>query len=254
MTTEREHCTPTDLEEAAASSLHLEKHAGSGVYVGAAVLGGIDGIVTTFAVVSGVEGASLSSSIVLVLGLANLIADGFSMALGNYLGSKSESDYYHRERAREVWEVENLPEVEREEIREIYARKKFEGKLLDDIVNHITSDKELWVETMMREELDLSNENKSAALVGLSTFLAFLAFGFVPLIAYVFAAFSGLATDGLFAYCVCLTALALFLVGALKSRFTLRSWMACGLESLLIGGLAGSLSYVVGYLLRGLAH
>ncbi len=115
----------TSLEE---PTIHdIEK----GRYIGDMVYGGIDGIVTTFAVVSGVAGAALSTGIVLILGFANLFADGLSMAVGNYLGTKSEVDYKRRERYREEWEIENLPDEERTEIRQIYKRKGFTGELLE---------------------------------------------------------------------------------------------------------------------------
>jgi hypothetical protein len=104
----------------------MERHGGaSHQYIGDMVYGGLDGIVTTFAVVSGVAGAELGSGIVLILGLANLFADGLSMATGAYLSSKSEREYYEREREREGWEVEHFPEGERAELLEIYRAKVF---------------------------------------------------------------------------------------------------------------------------------
>src|SRR5512138_637445 len=103
-----------------------EKHGGaSSQYIGDMVYGGLDGIVTTFAVVSGVAGADLGANIVLILGLANLFADGFSMATGAFLSSKSEQEYYDRERRREAWEVEHFPEAEKAELREIYIERGY---------------------------------------------------------------------------------------------------------------------------------
>ena len=98
------------------------------------VYGGIDGSITTFAVVAGAEGAGLSSAIVIIMGFANLIADGFAMSIGSYLSSKSERDIYNRHKATEYWEVDNIPEAEREEIREIYKNYGFEGEMLEKIV------------------------------------------------------------------------------------------------------------------------
>lgn len=86
-----------------------EEHGGaSHQYIGDMVYGGLDGIVTTFAVVSGVAGANLGSGVILILGMANLLADGLSMATGAYLSLKSELEYYQREREREAWEVANF--------------------------------------------------------------------------------------------------------------------------------------------------
>ncbi len=116
------------------------------------VYGGIDGAITTFAIVAGVVGAELSTRVILILGAANIIADGFSMAASNYSGTKAELDDYQRHRAYEERQVERIPESERLEIREIFRAKGFEGDDLDRVVDVITSDKDRWVETMMVEE------------------------------------------------------------------------------------------------------
>ena len=115
------------------------------------VYGATDGAVTTFAVVAGVVGASLSPSIVLILGFANLLADGFSMAVGNYLATKAQREYIEKARKREEWEIDNLVEQEKQEIRDIYTKKGFKAELLDEIVKVITSRRKVWFDTMMRE-------------------------------------------------------------------------------------------------------
>src|SRR5215216_7794999 len=119
------------------------------------VYGATDGAVTTFAVVAGVIGALLSPSIVLILGFANLFADGFSMAIGNYLGTKAQAEYIDKQRKREEWEIDNLVEQEKQEIRDIYKNKGFREELLKEIVRVITSKRKIWVDTMMREKLEL---------------------------------------------------------------------------------------------------
>ncbi|MFN3691542.1 MAG: VIT1/CCC1 transporter family protein, partial [Fervidobacterium sp.] len=123
-----------------------------GKYIGQAVYGASDGIVTTFAAISGVAGANLSPTIALIVGLANLFADGLSMAIGDYLSEKSERDYIKAEKEREMWEIENLPEAERHEIYEIYKQKGLSGQKLESLVDAITSNKSIWVETMLHEE------------------------------------------------------------------------------------------------------
>ena len=100
--------------------------------IGDLVYGATDGAVTTFAVVAGVVGAALSPSIILILGFSNLFADGFSMAVGNYLGSKSQKEYIEKERRREEWEIDNLVEQEKQEIKDIYTKKGFTAELLDE--------------------------------------------------------------------------------------------------------------------------
>ena len=145
------------------------------------VYGGIDGAVTTFAIVAGVVGADLSARVVLILGAANLLADGFSMAAGNYSGTKAEHDQIDHLRSIELRHIEEAPEGEREELRQIFALKGFEGQTLDRIVEVISSDRERWVKTMLTEEYGLPLEARSAGWAAASTFSAFVICGAVPL-------------------------------------------------------------------------
>lgn len=244
---------------AASESLHdqarkgFEMHRTSGDYIGDFVLGGTDGIITTFAVVAGVIGAGLSSGVIIILGMANLLADGFSMAVGNYLGSRSEQRYFKSERERESWEIDNIPEREVQEIKDIYSAKGFEGDLLEKIVEHITSNKELWLDTMMREELGIIEDKHQPWKVAAVTFVAFIVFGSIPVLVYVFGHLLSVPADmALFKICIVATGVALFLVGALRSRFTFEHWMVGGLEILTVGGAAGALSYLTGALLKSL--
>lgn len=124
-------------------------------YIRDFIYGGIDGAVTTFAVVSGVSGAELSPSIVLILGFANLAADGFSMAASNFLGTRAEQDDYRRLEKIEYRHIELVPEGEREEVRQIYREKGFKGEELEKTTDLITSDKDRWVKTMLTEEYGL---------------------------------------------------------------------------------------------------
>ena len=106
----------------------------------------VNGSVTTFAVVAGVIGAELSPSIILILGFANLFADGFSMTLGNYLANKTRIEYIEKRRRTEEWEIENLSEQEKQEIRDIYTEKGFKDELLETIVNVITARRRVWID------------------------------------------------------------------------------------------------------------
>ena len=225
----------------------------SGAYIGEAVYGALDGIVTTFAVVAGVEGARLPSGIVLILGFANLIGDGLSMGVGSYLSTKSRREYEQSERERERWEIDNYPEGEKEEIREIYERKGFAGKDLDRAVEIITSDKKIWVETMMQEELGIIEESGHPFFNGLSTFVSFLVAGFIPLLFFVMALAIPSLGQYTFSMSVFLTGLTLFVVGSLRVLVTQARWWRSGLEMLIVGGAAALGAYLVGYMLRGLA-
>lgn len=224
-----------------------------GQYIGDVVYGAIDGIVTTFAVVSGVAGAQLSAGIVLILGFANLFADGLSMAVGNYLGTKSEAEYKQRERYREEWEVEHMPEDEREEIRQIYSRKGFTGKLLDQLVGVITKDKKLWVDTMLLEELHIIPEQASPLRAGFFTFASFVLAGFLPLLPYVLAYAVPFIDEHSYVISVTLTFVTIFVVGSMRVYVTGKRWWTSGLEMLLVGGATAVVAYCIGYLLKGLA-
>jgi len=238
-------------KKAIASSVHKhhadETHGGGGKYLGDFVYGSIDGIVTTFAVVSGVTGASLSVNIILILGFANLIADGLSMAVGNFLSIKAGREFVEKERKREEWEIENYPKGEIEEIREIFKKKGFSGKALESAVKIITSNKKIWIDTMMKEELELISDNKSAVKGALATYAAFVSLGLIPLLAYILSYFIPFFNQNTFLIAIVATLLTLFLVGVLKIYITKLSWLRSGMETMLIGGLAATASYGIGY-------
>jgi len=229
-----------------------EHHETSGSYVGDFVYGAIDGSVTTFAVVSGVVGAALSSNIVIILGLANLLADGFSMAVGNYLSSKSGREFVQRERKREEWEIENYPEGEVEEIRQIFRKKGFKGKDLEKAVKVITSNKKVWVDTMMADELKLLEDRTSPVKKGAVTFVSFVSIGTIPLVPYFLSFFSDVVRQNVYLLSVVMTFTAFFLIGSAKVYVTRKNWFKSGLETLLVGGAAAIIAYFIGYLLRGL--
>ncbi len=215
------------------------------------IYGGIDGAVTTFAIVSGVVGANLSTSIILVLGAANIVADGFSMAASNYTGTKSELEEYDRLRAHEEYQMVHDPVGETEEIREIYRAKGFEGDDLERAVDIITSDKERWVTTMLTEEYGLPLSERSPLTAAGGTFVAFLMCGLVPLLPF------GLVPALLeqaeaFLWSAFLTGIIFFIIGSVKSRWSVVSWWRSGLETLVIGLVAAGMAYVIGYWLRGL--
>lgn len=218
-------------------------------YLSEFVYGGIDGSVTTFAVVAGAAGASLDSAIVIILGFANLIADGFSMSVGSYLSTKSEKEAYNKHKKIEYWEVDNIPEKERQEIREIYQQKGFEGELLEKVVNKITEDKDRWVDVMMKEELEMTPESKSPLGMGLVTFISFLIMGFIPLLIYVVDYFNSRDLNLFLISCI-LTSGCFLGIGYLKSIVNHTSKLRSILETLLLGGAAAVLSYFVGSILE----
>ena len=210
------------------------------------IYGGIDGVITTFAIVAGVVGADLSATVVLLLGFANLLADGFAMDAGNYSGTKAERDNYDRLLGIERTHIALVPEGEREEIRQIYAAKGFSHGDLERIVTVICSDPALWARTMAVEEHGLSPTPRSPALAALSTFVAFITCGLVPLVTY-------LSPGGL-AFCIAATCATFFAVGAVKSRWSLAAWWRSGFEIFVIGLSAAAVAFAVGFGLRMLLH
>src|SRR5262245_6494160 len=149
------------------------------------IYGGIDGSITTFAVVTGVAGAQLSTWVILALGFANLFADGFSMAASNFLGTKAEHDDWHRLERIENRHIDVAPEGEREEVRQIFELKGFKGVDLERVVDLMTANRERWVQTMLTHEYGLPHEVRSPWIAAICTFTAFLACGLVPLFPYV---------------------------------------------------------------------
>jgi VIT1/CCC1 family predicted Fe2+/Mn2+ transporter len=220
-------------------------------YLSDFIYGAIDGAVTTFAVVAGVEGASLDESVVIILGAANLIADGFSMAVSNFLGSRAERQQRERARREERRHIRLVPEGEREEIRQIFASKGFEGEDLDRVVDVISSDPEIWTDTMMSEELGYGSTEPNEFRAALSTLVAFLTIGFLPLLVFVYDFAAPGDVEDPFVWSAVMTAIAFFVVGGMKSRFVDQVWWRSALETLAVGSLAAVLAYVAGVLLAG---
>jgi len=221
-------------------------------YIGNMVYGGLDGIVTTFAVVSGVAGAQLGSRVVLIMGLANLLADGFSMAVGSYLSAKSQREYYEREEAREAWEVEHFPEGERAELLEIYRGQGYSEQDAQQLVAIQSRVPERWVKAMMIDELGLMNDERKPLVSALATFLAFGVAGSIPLGAYLAGLITSIVPGTAFQTSLGLSAVALFALGAAKVFITERNFLKSGTEMLVVGGLAAGVAYVVGTLLKGI--
>ncbi|OGZ97029.1 MAG: hypothetical protein A3J10_01635 [Candidatus Sungbacteria bacterium RIFCSPLOWO2_02_FULL_54_10] len=225
-----------------------EKHVRIGRHIKDVVYAANDGIVTTFAVVAATVGGSLSPLTILVVGIANLFADGFSMASGDYLGSKSENDFYAKEEAEEYREVRERPDDEREEIRDILAHKGYRGADLGEMERLVTANKTMWVDLMMHDELGMQKPGGESPLASAAlTFGSFVAAGSIPLLPYIF-----MGAEAPFSIAIASTATALFIIGALRSVFSGRSWIVSGLEMLLVGGSAAALSYGIGAVLAAI--
>lgn len=224
--------------------LRLDPHR-RGAGISDVILGGQDGLVNVLGVILGVAAATHSTRIVLVAGLAAAMAESVSMAAVAYTATTADADVYESERAREMRHIEAVPHLEKEEIREIYKKKGFEGELLEKVVDTITSNKDVWVAVMMAEEHNLVKVDKkralrSAIIVGTSAIVGSL----VPLVPFL-----ALPVASAMVASVVIAAATLFLVGAYKAHVTTGSWLKSGLELSAIGMAAAAVGYLVGALL-----
>ncbi|WP_394842352.1 VIT1/CCC1 transporter family protein [Pendulispora brunnea] len=206
------------------------------------ILGGQDGLVNVLGVILGVAAATGSTRMVLVAGLATACAESVSMAAVGYTSTTAEGDHFKSERAREYRHIVAVPQLERAEIREIYERKGFSGALLEQIVETITKDKDVWVAVMMAEEhrlvdVDRRSSARAAGVIGLAALVGSL----LPLAPFLF--FSARAGAWV---AVLLGALSLFAVGAYKARATIGHPLRSGFELALIGTVSALVGYVIG--------
>ncbi|MCR8550383.1 VIT1/CCC1 transporter family protein [Salipiger sp. P9] len=206
------------------------------------VYGAIDGSVTTFAIVAGVAGAGLSPFVILALGFANVLADGFSMAAGNYSGTKAELDDLNRLRRLETARLARDPEGTRAELRGILAAKGLSDGILDRAADEIAGDPPQALALILDGSYGLSSVDPHPMKAALATFAAFLVAGMVPLLPFL------LSFPSAFEVATLLTLTTFFAIGAYKSRWSLSPWWRSGLETLLIGGVAAGIAYAVGSL------
>lgn len=239
---------PMVLPEHGHSRAEIEKRlaapAGRG-HLRDAVYGGIDGAVTTFAIVAGVAGAGLSPFVIVALGLANVLADGFSMAAGNYSGTKAELDDARRLRAVEERHIDLHPEGELRELKVILARKGLSGQTLEDAARQIAAKRETWIAAMLEGEYGLAPVEPDPMRAAMVTFGAFMVAGMVPLMPFL------LGLPEAFTLSSVLTMTCFFGIGAAKSVWSLSPWWRSGLETLGIGGAAAGLAYLVGSFFGG---
>jgi len=223
---------------------HFEEHSKTGALFKEFILGGQDGLVNVLGVILGIAIATLDIKLVIIAGLAAAFAESFSMAAVAYTSAKAEEDFYKSQEEREKYEIETLPKQEAKEIYDIYYQKGFRGKLLDNIVNHITKDKKRWLDIMMKEELGLTDTFvhpiKSAAIVGLAaivgSIIPLLAFFFFPIKTAIYASLA-------------ISAIALFITGAIEGKMTLGHWVKKGGQLVIIGLAAAGIGFLIGMIL-----
>ena len=221
-------------------------------YLGEFVYGGIDGSVTTFAVVAGSAGANLDISVILILGLANLLADGFAMSVGAYLSTKSEQENVQKHERLLHQRILTNPEGEKKLLKGIFSRKGFTGATLENMLKVVTANKDQWVDTIMKEELALFPEKKSPITIGAVTYLSFILVGLIPLLSYFFGWSSSTSPNNLFLISCVLTSVGFSIIGILKAYVTETSYLKGVMETIGLGGAAAGLSYFVGDILEKL--
>jgi VIT1/CCC1 family predicted Fe2+/Mn2+ transporter len=240
-----------DLE----AHLHNEHHRTAfSTYLREIVYGGNDGIITTFAVVAGFAGAqkdpftpAIPVFTVLLFGMANLLADGLSMSMGSYLSLRADQDVYGSEKRKEQQEIAEGPDSEKAETVEILMRKNFSHRDAKTIAGLYAKNKPYWTEFMMNDELEMPNpENEKPLLVALATFAAFVSFGVIPLLPYIF----GIQAQFVHSVSLACTALALLLLGLLRAGVTKKRPLRGIAETIIIGGIAASAAYLVGTFFR----
>jgi VIT1/CCC1 family predicted Fe2+/Mn2+ transporter len=217
--------------------------AGQGESLRNFVFGTSDGLITVLAFVAGVSASLAQRHLVLLAGLSEMFAGALSMGLGAFLGARAERDLYHRERAREMREVREVPHLERDELRQIYRKKGFEGDELERVVDVLTATTKRWVDVMMAEELGLARPTSSATKAGVVVGLSYLVAASVPLLPYLFLPMR----TALFASVV-LTGVVLLAVGVGKARFTNRPPLRGAIETLLAGWAGTAVCWGIGQL------
>ncbi|MEM4255500.1 MAG: VIT1/CCC1 transporter family protein [Candidatus Norongarragalinales archaeon] len=231
--------TKFDLEK------HLEEEhheLGRGGLLRDSILGGQDGLVNVLGIVLGVAAATLETRVVIIAGLAATFAESLAMAAVAYTSTKAERDFYWNQYEKEKAEIEAGSPTEVEEVRELYRRKGFGGKLLETVVKKITSSKKVWLDFMMHEELKLdrpdgNSPSKSAVVVGVSAFIGSL----VPLVGFFF-----LPVKWAMVFALVFSSFVLFAAGVVKAKLTVGSWWKTGLEMTAIGMLAAVSGYAIG--------
>jgi VIT1/CCC1 family predicted Fe2+/Mn2+ transporter len=219
----------------------IEKHNKSAALFREFILGGQDGLVNVLGIILGLAVATGDAKIVIIAGLAAAFAESISMGAVAYTSTKAMADYYESEKAREKYEMQHYPRLEKDEIYDIYRKKGFKGNLLKQIVDNITSSRKRWLDIMMKEELNLTKEIISPAKAALIVLASSLIGSFIPLMPFFFMQIKTAILSSLAA-----SAVALFITGAIEARLTVGNFVGKGIQLMLIGMLAAFIGFIVG--------
>jgi VIT1/CCC1 family predicted Fe2+/Mn2+ transporter len=228
-------------------STHAEPHIKESSYIRDLVFGFGDGVNTSLGIVAGVGGAVIAADVVILAALIGMFTGAKAMAVQNYLAVKSQKEVLESEIKREEFEIEHMPEKERQEIEDIYRSKGFHGDQLKGIVDKITSDKQVWLNTMLTEELGLNLEIIGSPLRGaLVMFGAFLLGGILPILPYFVVKSGSLSSMSAIWIAIALSVASSFIIGAIKSRMAKKNWLKGGIEMAGLGTGIALVGYGIG--------
>ena len=224
------------------SHSHKEEHLSSSEFITDIVIGMSDGLTVPFALAAGLSGAVSSNTVIITAGIAEIVAGSIAMGLGGYLAGKTEQEHYQAELKREYDEVENLPEKEKQEVRDVFAEYGLSKAAQDIIAEEMSKDKDKWVDFMMKYELGLEKPHpnrarKSASTIGIS----YIVGGFIPLSAYFL---THTPYEGLIGSAI-LTVICLFIFGYFKSKVTGQPPIKGALKVTLIGIAAAAAAFII---------
>ncbi|MFT4311641.1 MAG: VIT1/CCC1 transporter family protein [Candidatus Woesearchaeota archaeon] len=224
----------------------MKQRPDEGGFIQDVIHGGLTGTITTFAVVSGITGASLGANIILIIGSANLLAHGFTIAISNYLGIEAKNKYTNKERKQVTKDILSHLNASEEELEKFYRKHHYTKDEANKLVHTLVKHKQTFADTIMDEELHIENHQESPLKTSLVTFFSFLFFGFVPLFSYVLDLFSAMFIANPFVVATSLTGATIFGLGTFKAALTDKHWFASGLQILILGGAAALIAFYVG--------
>ncbi len=204
-----------------------------------------DGLVSTLSILAGLSGAVVSNNIIVLAGLAEIVAGSISMGLGAYISTKSEDEYFKSKIEKESKNIEDLPYIEINEIKDIYRKKGFNEKEVNLIVSKIIKHKATWLDTIIREKIGIKQEFDDPKKLGLTNGFSFVLGGLFPVLPFLFFQSSYPLIIGTIS-----SLIILFTIGVIKSRITGRNWFVSGFELTFICLLAAALSYFAGKLIN----
>lgn len=230
-------------------ALHVEQHFTGSETVRDVVIGMSDGLTVPFALAAGLAGAVSNHLLIVIGGLSEIAAGSIAMGMGGFLAARSDADSYRAEMRREEQEIRDVPEIERQEVREIFAGYGLQGQPLEAAVNAIAADGDAWVKFMMREELGLEEPNPNRALhSSLTIGGSYIAGGLVPLVPY----FWPIAISTALVLSAIITLIALGIFGWVKGKFTGVYPLRSAVQTIVVGGLAAGVAYLIARLISGI--